>query len=125
MADENDGMAKGLLIGFIAGSAVGAIVALLYAPKSGKEMRADIKEKASDLKDEVAEKLSLARAKAVDIVNEGKRRSDDIISEAKERAGSLLNDADRVLNDARDEGNKVKAAFRAGADAYRSEKEKS
>jgi len=125
MADEQDGMAKGLMIGFIAGSAIGAIVALLYAPKSGKEMRADIKEKAGDLKDEVAEKLNLARAKAVDIVNEGKRRSEDIITEAKERAGSILTDADRVLNDAREEGGKVKAAFRAGVDAYRSEKDKS
>lgn len=61
MADESkDGMARGLLIGFLAGSALGAVIALLYAPKSGKEMRKDIKDKASDIKDEVAEKLNLA-----------------------------------------------------------------
>jgi gas vesicle protein len=129
MAEEKDGLAKGLLIGFIAGSAIGAIIALLYAPKSGKEMRADIKEKAGDLKDEVSEKLNIARAKAVDMVNEGKRRSDQIITEAKERAGTILNDADRMLSDVRDragdEGGKVKAAFRAGVDAYKSEKDKS
>jgi gas vesicle protein len=129
MAEENDGLVKGLLIGFIAGSAIGAIVALLYAPKSGKEMRADIKVKANDLKDEVADKLRQARSKAVDIINEGKRRSDDIITEAKTRAGNIINDADKMLSDAREraieEQGKVKSAFRAGVDAYKSEKENS
>ncbi len=54
---ENNGMVKGLVIGLLAGGAIGAIVALLYAPKSGKELRADIREKAdgrSRRKDEVA-----------------------------------------------------------------------
>ncbi|MFI5252272.1 MAG: YtxH domain-containing protein [Bacteroidota bacterium] len=130
MADENnDGLVKGLLIGFIAGSAIGAIVALLYAPKSGKEMRADIKVKANDLKDEVAEKLKAARSKAVDIINEGRRRSEQIITEAKERAGHILTDADKMLNDARErageEQGKIKTAFRAGVDAYKSEKDNS
>jgi gas vesicle protein len=127
MAEENDGLVKGLLIGFIAGSAIGAIVALLYAPKSGKEMRADIKVKASDFKDEVADKLRQARSKAVDIINEGKRRSDEIITEAKTRAGHILTDADKMLSDARErageEQGKIKSAFKAGVDAYKAEKE--
>ena len=55
MAQENDGMAKGLIVGFIAGSIVGAAIALLYAPKAGKELRADIKEKTSDLMDDAQE----------------------------------------------------------------------
>ncbi len=129
MAEENDGMAKGLLIGFLAGSVVGAIIALLYAPKSGKELRKDIKEKAGDIKDEVGEKLKFARAKAVDIINEGKRLSDQIVSDAKEQAGHILADAEKILSTARDrageESGKVKAAFRAGVDTYKSEKAKS
>ena len=129
MAEEKDGLAKGLLIGFIAGSALGAIVALLYAPKTGKEMRADIKEKANDIRDDVADKLKFARKKASEIINDGKRRSDDIITEAKERAGSILTDADKMLSDAKErageEAGKVKTAFRAGVDAYKSEKENS
>lgn len=36
---------KSFLLGFLAGGAIGAIVALLYAPKSGKEMREDLREK--------------------------------------------------------------------------------
>ena len=58
MADENnDGMAKGLIIGFITGSVVGAVLALLYAPKSGKEMRRDIKDKTNELVDKGEEYL--------------------------------------------------------------------
>ena len=40
---EENNMAKGLMIGFLAGGIVGGIIALLYAPKSGKELRNDIK----------------------------------------------------------------------------------
>ncbi|HCY75496.1 MAG TPA: hypothetical protein DHV28_06205 [Ignavibacteriales bacterium] len=36
---------NGLLIGFLAGGAVGAIVALLTTPKNGKEFRSEIKRK--------------------------------------------------------------------------------
>ena len=45
-------MSKGLLIGFLTGGIVGAAIALLYAPKSGKELRKDIKDKADEFKDE-------------------------------------------------------------------------
>ena len=46
MAQDN--MGKGLLIGFLTGSIVGSVIALLYAPKSGKELRGDIKIKSDE-----------------------------------------------------------------------------
>ena len=55
MATENNKTAKGFLVGFLAGSVVGAIIALLYAPKPGKELRADIKQKATDIKQDAEE----------------------------------------------------------------------
>lgn len=113
------------MIGFLSGAVVGAIVALLYAPKSGKELRRDIKEKAGDLKDEVAEKLRVAKTKAADIINEGKRRSDQIIYDAKEQASHLLDDADKLISTAKErageEAKKVNVAFRTGVDAYKKE----
>ena len=33
---QNNGLLKGLVIGVLAGGAVGALIALLYAPKSGR-----------------------------------------------------------------------------------------
>jgi gas vesicle protein len=46
----------GLIIGAIAGLAVG----FLYAPKAGKETRAILKEKAGQLKDKAGELISRA-----------------------------------------------------------------
>jgi len=43
MAHDDDGLTKGLFLGFLAGSVIGAVTALLLAPKSGRELREDIK----------------------------------------------------------------------------------
>ena len=47
MLDDKNRLAKGLLVGFVAG----AIITLLTSPGSGKELRSNIKKKAEDLKD--------------------------------------------------------------------------
>jgi gas vesicle protein len=101
MTQENDGMAKGLIMGFIAGSIVGAAIALLYAPKSGREFRSDLKEKAGDLMDDAQEYMDRAKSKAVEIVNEGKKRANTLVDDARKKADSILTDADRVINSAR------------------------
>ena len=64
MQEDNSGMLKGLIIGVLAGGAVGALVALLYAPKSGKELRADIREKTGDLMDDAEQALKEAKNRA-------------------------------------------------------------
>ena len=126
MADDRNGMAKGLLLGFLAGSVVGAITALLYAPKSGKELRSDIRRKANEVAENAGDYVRTAREKASDMVNQGKERSNQLISETKEKAEHLLGDAEKVLTSIRErsagESGKIKAAFRAGVDAYKTEK---
>ncbi len=128
MAEENKGLAKGLLIGFVAGGVVGALAALLYAPKSGKELRADIKRKAGDIAESAGDYIGAARAKTAEMVNEGKERSDQLIADAKEKAEHLLGNAEKVLSGIRqrtsEEPGRVKAAFRAGVDAYKGEKDR-
>jgi gas vesicle protein len=129
---KNEGMMKGLVIGLLAGGAIGAILALLYAPKSGKELRADIREKADEFRDDADEYLSTVRSKAGDIVTEAKKRSDSLISDAKRKAGTLLEDAENVLKDVRqksapaaEEASRVKNAMKAGIDAFREERRRS
>jgi len=41
------------LTGLLAGAAIGGIIALLYAPKSGKETREQLKKKFSELEEEL------------------------------------------------------------------------
>lgn len=136
---EEKGMAKGLFIGFLAGGVVGGIIALLYAPKSGKEFRADIKLKKDEMIDDAEEYLDIAKHKAQDMINEGKKRSEELISEAKKKAGNLLEDANKILNVAKEktatayettkgkvseESSKVKDAIKAGVEAYKDERNK-
>lgn len=68
-------MAKGksLLLGFLAGSIISGAVALLNAPKSGKETRSDLKRQAEELK------VSFEHVK-----ENGKELSEQIISTSKE-----------------------------------------
>jgi len=85
---------KGLLIG----SALGALAGILFAPKSGKELRSDIREKGSEvlaearhqakeLKQEADRHLSEARQKAKEIFTCGEKKEAGTNEEGKGRIG--------------------------------------
>lgn len=122
----NDNMAKGLLIGFLSGAVVGGIMALLYAPKTGKELRGEIKRKSGEIAEDVEEYLKDAQTKAKQLINEGKEKSATLITDAKHKADSLLKDAETILSDAKkrvaEEGSRLKGAVKAGVDAYKVER---
>jgi gas vesicle protein len=132
MANNNDGTTKGFIFGLLAGSAIGAILALLYAPKSGRELRADLKSKTDELMDNAETILQDARTKIPDIASEARKRGEQVISEVKTQASSLIEDADKVLNNVKqrsgsmlDEGVRVKDAVKAGMDAFKQERNRS
>ncbi len=127
MADNS--VAKGFVVGMLTGGLIGAAIALLYAPKSGKELRTDIKTKAGEIADDAEQYLAAAKHKAVDIINEGKKKSETLITDAQKKAQTLLNDAEKILTDAREkagivmeEGSRIKGAVKAGIDAYKDER---
>ena len=128
MSQENGGLAKGLFIGFLVGGIAGAVAALLYAPKSGKELRGDIKRKTGEIKDDVSEYLRSAGSRTTEMVNRGKHRTEEMVASTREKAEHLMDDAEKVLTDIRSrataEQGKIRGAVRAGVDAYRSEKDR-
>jgi len=63
MADNNNINTKDFIIGTLIGGMVGAAAALLFAPKSGKELRGDINEGASQVKDRAIELGNTAQEK--------------------------------------------------------------
>ena len=119
---------KGLLFGFLSGALIGGAIALLYAPKPGKELRGDLLKKSGELADDLEDYMQDAQSKARDIINEGKDKSSALIAEAKEKADGLLKDAETIMQDAKHkvggEGTKVKTALKAGVDAYKEERAK-
>jgi gas vesicle protein len=54
----NNDFVKGLLIGLVSGAVIGGVIALLYAPKTGKETRQLIRDRAIEVVDVVKEKSS-------------------------------------------------------------------
>jgi len=134
---EESNLGKGVIIGFIAGGALGAALALLYAPKSGKELRQEIKVKTDDYLGEAEKYIAEAKDKAIDLINEGKKKSEKIIKDARVKSEELLKDAEKVLEEARSKtdelvktgkekvdkkSGQLKSAIKAGVDAYKETK---
>ena len=139
MASENNS-GSSVFLGFLAGGAIGAILALLYAPKTGRELRNDIKSRTDEYLDEADKYITEARNRAKVLINEGKKKSDKIINDAKEKSDAILKDAEKIFHDAKakasgniDEGkskleketDNLKNAFKAGVDAYKETKKSS
>jgi gas vesicle protein len=57
---------------FLAGLGVGAVVGVLYAPRSGSEMRESLRSKADEGREYVRERARKAREQATDLVDRGR-----------------------------------------------------
>ena len=68
---------SGKLVWFFAGAAIGASIALLYAPKSGEETRRLLKDKAMEGKDALAESSRDILDKSRELYEKGKGLADD------------------------------------------------
>jgi gas vesicle protein len=116
---------KSFMLGFLAGSAIGAIIALLYAPKSGKETREDLKKRASHLLNEADEYFELAKHKTLDLMNEAKKKSEELITKTKIEAESLLEESEELLSKVKDRSSSNPIDDNdslSGLDAYKRDK---
>lgn len=86
---ENRRKVKKFLIGMLTGTITGALLALLYAPKSGKKLRRDIGRKKDELIDNAEDYLDSAKLKASEIIAESRKKAETMISEAKKKAGGI------------------------------------
>lgn len=103
------------------GGGIGAILALLFAPKSGHELRGDIKDatrKGIDRSREAAQQLG---DRAGEYYEATRNRAGELYSQAAERVGEVAQSARDVA--ARQTGT-VAAAIDAGKKAYQEEKRK-
>ncbi len=74
---------------FLAGLGIGAIVALLFAPRSGEETREIISRKADEGREYVAARKRELRRKAEDAVTEARRKLEDLQDKGKEIASRI------------------------------------
>jgi gas vesicle protein len=97
---------------FLLGGAVGALAALLFAPKSGRELRADIA-------DTARKGVDGAREKAGDYYETSRERATEFYTSAKAQVGEAAAGARQQV--AR-RGETLSAAIDAGKRAYSDEK---
>lgn len=107
MAEDN-GANK--LAYFLIGFGFGAVTALLFAPKSGRELREEIAETTRKGVDKASETYQTTRERAKELAATGREKATGAIEEAKERVSG--------------ERSRLSAAIDAGKQAYREEKQK-
>ena len=92
------------LVGFIVGGLTGAVVSLLFAPQSGEETRALIKDKSIELRDKAGVTAEEAIARAEAAAAEARARADELAKELGERGKIALEDARAKSKEAIDRG---------------------
>jgi gas vesicle protein len=103
-SNNNGSYTRGFLMGALVGGAIGGIVALLFAPKSGRELRQDIAEKTEEVYDKAQKyftKDDAAPREFDDVINEGRLRAERIVTSARSQAENILSSAEQVLKDAK------------------------
>lgn len=98
MADQENSSTSGVLLSFIVGGIAGAALAVLFAPRSGRETREML---ADQMKDGMAKGRDLKN----DVVARGERLRDDAVDfleERKERLGAAVDAGQQAYREARD-----------------------
>jgi gas vesicle protein len=80
------------LVGFIVGGLTGAVVALLFAPQSGEETRALIKDKSIELRDKASASAEEVIARAEAAAAEARTRAEELAKEVRTRGQEVLED---------------------------------
>ena len=102
MAEDSKGQGLAWLL---AGLGIGALVGILYAPKSGRETREDIARGACEGTEYLSTRTKRVAGHVGTLVDKGKEQ----VGEYVERGRSLVGD----------QSNRVAAAVEAGREAYR------
>jgi gas vesicle protein len=96
------GFGTGLLIGAI----IGGVVALLYAPKSGKKTRKFLKNKASEVVDEVKEEGG-------EVVDEVKEEAGEVVDAVKEETSEVIDMVKEATSESSRKGKAVVKAIKS------------
>lgn len=105
---ENTGGGSEKFLCFLVGAGIGAVLALLFAPKSGRETREMIARGAGDSKQFLNSKLSDGRSF---VEEKGRKLTDDFSSFVDKSQEAMARQKEQLT-----------AAFDAGKAAYREEK---
>jgi gas vesicle protein len=119
--DREETSATNKLTYLIVGGGIGAILALLFAPKSGVELRGDIADASRKGLEKGKEAAAQIQERAGEYYEATRDRAGELYETASEKAGELTEKAKSV---AASTANPFSAAIEAGKEAYTQEKRK-
>ncbi len=103
----------------LVGGGIGAVLALLFAPKAGNELRGDIADVTRKGVEKGKETAALVGEKAGDYYEVTREKAGELYSTAQEKAGELAGKAKGAVTSS---ANPFSAALDAGKEAYTEEK---
>ena len=119
--EREDSSAGTKLTYLLIGGGIGAILALLFAPKSGQELREDIADATKRGIEKGRETAAHLQEAAGDYYEVTRERASEAIHHAQEKAEELT---EKARTAAAQTANPFSAAIEAGKEAYREEKRK-
>lgn len=132
MGNDSENNISTRLTYLLIGGGIGAVLALLFAPKSGEELRGDIadatrkgidksREAAQQLGDRAGEYYEQTRERAGELYSQASEKASGLYSQAAEKVGEV---AQTARETATRQTSTVAAAIDAGKKAYQDEKRK-
>ena len=115
--DRNDAGSK--LTYFLAGAGIGAVIALLFAPKAGRELRGDIADATRRSMDYANENARALGQRATDMYSTGREKAAEIYDMGREKTSGLVEAGKGMITDQKE---RVAAAIEAGKKAYQEKK---
>lgn len=107
---------------FIAGLGIGALVGVLYAPKSGKETRDDLVASALDARDKANKYYAQGKDQANQYVQQGREAMNQYVAQGKEYVDKGRTQWSQYVDKGKDllqtHGDALSAAVDAGKQAY-------
>jgi gas vesicle protein len=119
--DREDGSVSTKLTYLLIGGGIGAVIALLFAPKSGYELRGDIADATRKGIEKSKETAAHLQERAGEYYEVGRERASEYYQTAQEKAGEF---AEKARSAAATTANPFTAAVEAGKEAYIAEKRK-
>lgn len=102
---------KGIAIGAIIGAVIGVITGILFAPKSGKETRKDIKDAAGKAADGLLKEARKLQDETKELLEHAEEKIKSLTGKASETVKSHVNEVKKQ----RDNVKVVVSAFRSGS----------
>ena len=117
--EREDASVSSKLTYLIIGGGIGAVIALLFAPKSGKELRDDIADASRKGLEKGKEAAAQLQERAGEYYETGREKASEFYQTAQGKAGEF---SEKAKAAAARTANPFSAAIEAGKDAYTQEK---